>query len=635
VNYFQWVRQIGPIYPVFLRNPQTGSIVKDKNGNNIYDYGDSAEYGYARPYGANINPAGQLNNNIDRITADNIVGATFIEANIYDGFSIKGTFDVNTTFKNNVSLTTPLYGDAKSANGYVQQERIRFFSYTGAVFLTCIKKFGKLGVDFLAGAENYKKEYSYLYGFKSNIAVSDEPEFNNAVVFRDLSSYAQEYSVSGYLTRLNLTYDDKYYLSASLRRDGSSRFHPDNRWGNFGSVGLSWRVNKESFLEDATFITDLKVKGSIGSQGNDNLLYSDRVSINYIPYQDQYEVSNNNDNVSVKQTYVGNKDISWEKSLNANVGIEARLFDRWNINVEYFTKKTSDMLFYKPLALSTGIASIPVNLGEIGNAGVDFETDIDVIRDRAFTWNIGLNASYVKNTILTLPEENREKGIYSSGYTKLVEGGGIYDIYLPNFAGVDENGKNTWYIYNEDGSVKETTTVYTNAYTDVSRRKQGSAIPDLSGGLSTNFTYKNFDLSAVFSYQLGGKVYDTVYAATMQMNETGRSMHKDLLNAWTPENINTTVPRLVVGYVDANRVSDLYLTDASYLNIRNISIGYTLPQSVLQTLKIGKIRVYAVGDNLALLSKRKGLDPRQYDYGTSGYNYSPLRTISFGFNVTL
>jgi TonB-linked SusC/RagA family outer membrane protein len=632
VNYFQWVRQIGPIYPVFLRDPKTGDIVKDKNGKNIYDYGDSAEYGYSRPYGANINPAGVLDNNIDKNTSDNIVGAIFLEAQLYKGLSVKGTFDVNTTLRNNVSLTTPLYGDAKSANGYVQQERERFFSYTGSVFLTYKKNFEKLGIDFIGGTENYQKEYSYLYGFKSNLAVSDEPEFNNAVIFRELSSFTQKYSVTGYLTRLNLTYDDKYYLSASLRRDGSSRFHPDNRWGNFGSVGASWRISKESFLENATFITDLKVKGSIGSQGNDNLLYSGG-SINYIPYLDHYDVSNNNDNVSVKQVYVGNKDISWEKSLNANVGIEAQLFDRWNVNVEYFIKKTSDMLFYKPLALSTGVASIPVNLGGIRNTGIEFETDIDIIRNHSFTWNIGLNSSYIKNTILTLPEENREKGIYSSGYTKLVEGGSIYDIYLPDFAGVNENGKNTWYIYNEDGSVKEATTTYTNAYTDVSRRKQGSAIPDLSGGFSTNFTYKRFDLSAVFSYQLGGKVYDAVYAATMQMNETGRGMHADLLKAWTPENTNTTVPRLVLNYVDANRASNLYLTDASYLNIRNISIGYTIPQSALKAL--GKVRIYAIGDNLALFSKRKGLDPRQYDYGTSGYNYSPLRTVSFGFNVTL
>lgn len=635
VNYFQWTRQIAPIYPVFLRDPQTGAIIKDKNGKDRYDYGEESDLGYARPYGAPGNPAGVLEYDLNRITLDNITGAAFLDAKIYDGLSVRGSFDVNTTYKNGSYLTNPLYGDAKPNNGYVEQQNQKWFSYTGSVFLNYQKSFDKLSVDVLAGTENYKKEYGYLYGEKSNLATSTDPEFTNAVVFKDLTSYTQKYSVTGYLARLNLAYDDKYYLSASYRRDGSSRFHPDNRWGNFGSVGASWRISQEDFLKDIAFVDDLKIKGSIGSQGNDNLLYDGSSNVNYIPYLDQYEITNNNGNVSAKQTYVGNKDISWEKSLNTNIGIEGRLLNRINFNLEYFYKKTTDMLFYKPVGLSTGVASVPVNIGKIKNAGFEFEFDIDIIRGRDFTWNVGANLSKVSNEVLSLPDANKEKGIFSSGYTKIVEGGSIYDIYLPEFAGVNENGKNTWNVYNADGSFKETTTVYNSAYTEVSRRKQGSAIPDLNGGITTNFTYKGFDLSVILSYQLGGKVYDAVYAATMQMTEAGRAIHKDLLNAWTPENTNTTVPRFVLGYTDANRASDLYLADASYLNIRNISLGYSLPKTALRIFKADAIRFYATGDNLALFSKRKGLDPRQYDYGTSGYNYSPLRTISFGINVTL
>lgn len=638
VNYFQWTRQIAPIFPVFLHDPKTGAVINDKNGNAIYDYGNDSSLGYSRPYAANSNPAGVLEYDINKITADNITGATFLDAKIYDGLSLRGSFDVNTTYKNESYLTNPLYGDAQPSNGYVEQRNQRYFSYTGSVFLNYKKNFDKLVVDVLAGNENYRRETSYLYGQKSNLATSTEPVFNNAVVFKDLTSYNQRYSVTGYLARVNLSYADKYYLSASYRRDGSSRFSPDNRWGNFGSVGASWRINQENFFQGVTFINDLKIKASIGSQGNDDLLYSNGVNTNYIPYRDQFEVSNNNGNVSIKQIYVGNKDISWEKSLNANIGIEGRLFDRLNFNLEYFSKKTTDMLFYKPLPLSTGIANYPVNLGEMRNSGVEFEFDVDVVRNKDFTWNVGFNLTHVKNEVLKLPEENRAKGIFSSlsgNYTKLVEGGSIYDIYLPEFAGINENGKNTWNVYNADGSFKETTTVYNNAYNENSRRNLGTAVPDLTGGFITNFTYKGFDFAVVLSYQLGGKVYDSVYASTMQMLEPGRGMHKDLLNAWTSENTATNVPRFVYGYNDANRASSLFVTDASYLNIRNVSLGYTLPRTLLQNLKVNKVRVYAVGDNLALFSKRKGLDPRQYDYGTAGFNYSPLRTISFGINVTL
>ena len=635
VNYFQWTRNIGPIYPVYLRDPSTGAIVQDKNGKDRYDYGNVSSLGYSRPYGAMSNPAGVLDYDINEITLDNITGSTFLDAKVYDGLSVRAAFDVNTTYKNGSYLTNPLYGDGAAANGYVEKENQRYFSYTGSVFLNYKKSFDKLDVDFLAGTESYKKERSYLYGQKSNIATSFDPEFNNGVVYRELNSYSQKYSVTGYLTRLNLTYSDKYYLSLSYRRDGSSRFSPDNRWGNFASVGGSWRISQEDFFKNISFVDDLKVKGSIGSQGNDNLLYDDGSTINYIPYKDQFEVTNNDGSVSVKQTYVGNKDISWEKSINANFGIEGRLFDRLNFSIEYYNKTTKDMLFYIPVALSSGVASMPGNIGKIRNSGFEFEADVDIVRNSDFSWNLGVNAATVNNKVLTLPEANRASGIFSSGYTKIVEGGSIYDIYLPEFAGINSDGKNTWNVYNADGTFKETTTVYNNAYTATSRRKQGSAIPDLSGGITNSFAYKGIDLSFVLSYQLGGKVYDAVYASTMQMTEYGRAMHKDILKAWTTENQNTDVHRLVYGYTDASRASDLYLIDASYLNIRNISLGYTLPKSLLKTLKIDKVRVYAAGDNLALFSKRKGLDPRQYDYGTTGFNYSPLRTISFGLNVTL
>lgn len=640
INYFQWTRNIAPIYPVFLRDPNTGAIIKDQDGKDRYDYGDQGSLGYSRPYAAMSNPAGVLEYDINKITLDNITGNTFIEAEIYDGLSIRGAFDVNTTYKNESYLTNPLYGDAVSNNGYVEKYNRRWFSYTGSAFVNYNKSFGDLKIEFMAGTEHYKREYQYQYGMKRNLAVSDVVEFSNAVVTSDLTSYTQKSSTSGYLTRINLNYADKYYLSGSYRRDGSSRFHPDNRWGNFGSVGASWRINQEDFMIDNTpFINDLRLKASIGTQGNDNLLYqitSTTTYMNYIPYLDQYEVANNNDNVSIKQTYVGNKNLTWEKSLNANIGFEGRFFNLFNLNFEYFYKKTTDMLFYLPVALSTGVASYPDNIGSMRNSGIEMELDFDIIRTKDFSWNAGINFAHIRNKILSLPEENREDGIFSSvggNYTKLVEGGSVYDIYLPEFAGINENGVGTWNVY--DNNVKTgVTTTQSDAYAS-SRRKVGNALPDLSGGLNTTFTYKGFDLSMVFSYQLGGDTYDAIYASTMQMSEAGRGMHKDMLKAWTPENTNTNVAKLQFGYTQNSLASDLYLTSASYLNVRNISLGYTVPRSLTRTLQLESLRFYVVGDNLALLSKRKGFDPRQYDYGGSSFNYSPIRTISFGLNVTL
>lgn len=641
INYFQWTRHIAPIFPVFLYDPATGQRIKDNKGNDIYDYGTSSENGYKRPYGSNGNPAGVLEYDIINNTSDNITGNAFAEVNIYDGISARGAFDVNTSYKNKSQLTNPLYGDAEAVNGYVYQYNEKWFSYTGSAFLNYNKSFGKLDVSALAGTESYKKEYRYLYGQKKGLANSTDPEFNNAAVISALDSYTQTYSVTGFLGRVNLSYADKYYLSGSFRRDGSSRFHPDNRWGNFGSVGASWRINQEDFLAEASYINDLRLKASIGTQGNDNLLYSLTSTTeyqNYLPYKNQYTVSNIDDKISISQSYVGNKDITWEQSLNANIGFESRFFDRFNLGFEYFYKKTSDMLFYKPVALSTGVASYPVNFGKIRNAGIEVELDVDIIRNQEFTWNVGLNLSHIKNKVLELPEENKNSGIFSGvsgNFTKLVEGGSIYDIYLPEWAGLNNEGVSTWNVYDAKGNHTGTTTDYNSVYTDVSRKKVGNALPDLTGGFNTNLSWKGFDLSAIFSYQIGGDVYDNIYANSMQMTSYGYNFHKDILKAWTPENTNTTVPRLKYGYTFASSASDLYLTKASYLNIRNITFGYTLPRALIGKWGFESLRFYAAGDNLALFSKRKGFDPRQFDFGYSTYNYSPIRTISFGLSATL
>lgn len=634
MNFFQWTRMIAPIYPVFLRDPSTGAIINDADGKPRYDYGDASEYGYSRPYAATANPAGALNYDINETVLDNITGGTFMNINFYDDLMLRVAGDVTNTASTYTRVQNPLYGDAQSFNGRVVKTHQKTLSTTGSAFLNYNKSLDKLSIDAMAGTEVYNRQYEYFSGTKSNMATSDGADLDNAVVYESLSSYTQEYSVIGILGRVNLEWDNKYYLSGSFRRDASSRFAKDNRWGNFGSVGASWRISQMGFMDYAKKVDNLTLKASVGTQGNDGLLYSDG-SQNMKPYLDQFAVTNNNGDVSLSQTYIGNPDITWEKSLNVNAGIDARFFDRLNVGAEFFYKKTTDMLFMKPLPVSTGFASYPENLGAMQNIGVEFEFDVDIVRTRDWNFNVGINMTHVKNKVLTLPAENRESGIFSSGYTKMVEGGSLYDIYLPVFAGLNENGKATWNLYDADGNVTGVTTNNPDAYTATNRRKVGTALADLFGGVNLSASYKGFDLSTVFSYQIGGKVFDSVYQSTMQMRESGRSMHKDLLNAWTPQNTNTSVPVFELGDNQANGASDYFLTSASYFNIRNISLGYTIPKSFANKMQISSLRLYAVADNVALFSARKGLDPRQYDYGTSGFNYSPIRSISFGINLTL
>ena len=632
MNYFQWTRNIAPIFPVLLRDPKTGVVVNDDAGTPRYDYGD--ELGYARPYAGTANPAGALNYDVNKTILDNISGGAFVEVDLGKGLSARGSFDVNTTYSTYTQLQNPYYGDAKNYNGRISKDIKRTMSHTGSGFLTYKKVFGQLSLDAMAGAEAYNKNYQFMTGTKSNLATSDGLDIANAVVFENLNSYTRTYSVIGMLGRVNLSWADKYYLSGSFRRDASSHFAPENRWGNFGSVGGSWRISQESFLKDVEFIDNLQLKASVGTQGNDGLLNQGGYA-NYQPYLNQFDIANLNGEVSLKQTYLGNRDITWEKSLNSNIGLEVRFLNRINFAVEYFNKKTTDMLFQKPLPVSTGFATFPENIGSMTNTGFEMEFDVDVIRTNDWLWNIGANITRVKNEVTKLPAENKVDGIFASGYTKMVEGGSIYDLYLPEFAGVNEHGQGTWNVYNKEGEVTGVTTNQSDVYNSTSRRLVGSALPDLYGGVNTTLNWKGIDLSVVLSYQIGGDVYDAIYASTMQMKESGRGMHKDMLNAWTPENQDSSIPEFVLGNSNGSPASDNYLESASYLNIRNISIGYTLPRSFVSKLKIHSLRFYGAGDNLALFSARKGLDPRQYDYGTTGFNYSPIRSISFGLNVTL
>ena len=294
------------------------------------------------------------------------------------------------------------------------------------------------------------------------------------------------------------------------------------------------------------------------------------------------------------------------------------------------------MLYSRPVPASGGYTSYPDNIGDMVNQGVELEITGVVIRNNDFEWNISLNSTWFKNEITKLPPERMEDGI-TDGVFKLMVGKSRYEYFTREYAGVDKNGQAQWYKDVLDDNDKptgkrETTTNYASA-TDYF---QGSAIPDLYGGFGTYLKYKGIDLSFQTSYQIGGKGYDNVYALTMAGNSLGNNMHTDLRNRWTPTNTDTDVPRIQIGNANTGtgQRSSRWFTDASYLNIRNITLGYDLPKRWLKTFKIESLRVYGVADNVALFSKRQGYDPRTSWSGSQGYGLYPVtRTFSLGINL--
>ncbi len=632
VNTFSFTQSIAPIYPVYAYDAD-GKPVYNEDGSRAYDFGNG-EYG-TRAYGSNQNVVASDAANQNQVISDNLstrFGATLTFLNDFT-FQANMGYDLTNSMQNR--FQTPTFGDAKTSEGRAYKYRTRSETYTINELLTYAKDINeKHHIDVMIGHENYEYKYNYLYNAKTKFFDAYTPEFSNAINMEDMNSYSYDYAIESYLGRLNYDYADKYYISASIRRDGSSRFSKDNRWGTFWSVGGSWRISEEKFMEDVDWVKNLSLRASYGSVGNDDIYYPNTSSSNYYAYKTQYSVSNSDGAFAVSKYYQGNEDLTWETSYNLNIGVSAALFDNLlNIDFEYFNKKTEDMLYNVPQPMSSGVAYISENALTMVNKGYEFTLGVNIPMPKDMTWNWTFTGTHYTNEVTDIPENKRENGIINATYYNIREGRSVYDFYYYRYAGVNENGKATWYYDDVDeagNAILSTTTDYTQA----DKYYIGTALPDFMGGISTEFTWEGFDLSISANYQIGGEVYDAMYAGLMSAgNSAGQNWHRDILGAWTTENTNSNIP-VLDGDQNANVFSDRFLIGADYFNLRNITLGYTFPQSWLKAASISNARLYFSADNVALWSKRKGLDPRQYISGQSQANYSAIRSVSVGLSLT-
>ena len=641
-NLFFISQYMPAIYPIYLYDRETGERQYGPNGEVLYDWGEDG-----RPVAASTNAYGQLMTSKKRYVSDNITTRGYLNIDILKDlkFSANVAYDV---FNGKYDyFTTPAGGDALAVNGRGQQETTRYTALNANQLLTYAPTFGDHSLNILIGHETKSDDNYTLYGHMTNFVLQDVTDFSNAVVYQELDSSTSSYFLQGYFGRAEYSYGNKYYASASYRRDGSSRFAPENRWGSFWSVGASWNLKNESFLINVPQIDLLKIKASYGTQGNDNLGYTK-------VYEDLYSITRVDGQASLNKVFRAAPEVTWEKSNNFNVGIEAKVFDRFNLNFEYFIKETKDMIYSKPLAPSQGLpGSQLVNDMDMKNTGVEFEISADIIKTRDILWNVSLNGTHYKNVITKLPSDYPEEGKQVGSYWREV-GGSLYDYYLYEWAGVDpENGLplyNSYYkveteVNPETGESTEikvidpegdqVQTVNSTSSGEATRRKIGKTpIPDLYGGFSTYLSLYGFDLSASFAYQLGGWTLDSNYQTLMSAGDIGSNWHKDIYNRWTPENTQTDVPRVQNGSQTANETSTRFLIKSSYISLRNATIGYTIPQTVTKKIGVEKLRVFVTGDNLWYLSKRKGLEVRNSLTGSTGFVYSALRTVSAGVTVT-
>ena len=479
--------------------------------------------------------------------------------------------------------------------------------------------------DVLAGHEFYAYEYQYLSAGKTNL-VDGILELRPGTTLYNADSYTDNYRIESWLGRFNYNYDEKYYFDASFRTDGSSRFYKDNRWGKFWSVGGNWRVSKEAFMEDVEWVNNLSVKVSYGQQGNDDLG-------SYYAWQSLYDLSwSNSAQIGGMVSTLENKKVTWEKNNNFNVGFEASLFDsRLSINAEYYNKKTTDMLLSYPMATSTGFNGYNANVGDMRNSGFEFEIKGTPIKTNDFTWNISWMGSTVKNKVLKLTAESPEiiSGIYS-----IKEGQEINTFYMAKSAGVDPaTGAQLYWVYDKDENGNIINERISSDYSKAANSKYylGSRIPTLYGSLATDFSWKGFDLNILTTYSIGGKIYDSLYAGSMNNMYYNSAWNKHAMRRWQKPGDITDVPRIeVAGKYTTN---DRFLVDASYFAIKNITLGYTLPKSWLNKVNMNSVRVFASVDNLALFTHLQGMDPQYNFSGSTDYAYTPNKTWSLGVEV--
>lgn len=619
---FAAAHDMAPIYPVYIRDGN-GNIMTDSHGK-MYDYGDGKVIGIVRENYKTDNPLQSDLLDLDKNTTNafNIQGVANIDFLKDFRFTVSGSVYITEyRYSNTVN---PYYG--YNTNGYVYTSHRRYTDQNFQQLLTWNRSFGRHNADVLLGHEYTRNDYTHLSGEKNLTADYDSnKELAGALLTLDTDGYKNMYNVEGYFVRAQYDYDNKYFASASFRRDGSSRFHPDHRWGNFWSLGGAWILSKEGWFPKTRYVNMLKAKLSYGEQGNDN--------IGDFLYTDRYTIANSNGEVSYVFYSKGNPDITWETTGSLNAGIEFELFgSRLSGSFEYYNRKTSDMLMWFSVPYSLGYEGYYDNIGDIKNEGVELNLSGDIFATRDFQWTVNANLTWQRNRVTYLPDEKKTKVVdgysgYENGSFFCGEGLPLYTWYTKKYAGVDESGQSMW--YDADGNP-------TTRYDDAVYRTCGSALPDVYGGFGTSLRFKGFDLSAQFNYSIGGDKMDESYMTLMgspYSSYTGYNIHKDVLGAWSETNRSSDIPRWQYGDIYANSESDRWLTDASYLTFKNITVGYTIPDRITRKFFVSNLRVYFSCENVYYWTARKGFDPRSTMDYTDDSLYSPMRTFTGGVNI--
>ncbi|MDH6345466.1 TonB-linked SusC/RagA family outer membrane protein [Parabacteroides sp. PH5-46] len=572
----------------------------------------------------------------ETVSSDMLRSLTNLEAEVTlpYGFSAKTIFGYDYVDNKEREFWAPESVNGAALGGLGYRTNFANKTITSSSTLNYTESFDKHNVRALVGYEVEARDLLYTSMSADKYSTDKLPELVNGQP-RGVSSSTYAANIMSYLANANYDYDNKYYLSGSFRRDGSSRLGADNRWANFWSVAGAWRVSAESFLSDNPLFTDLKLRLSYGTNGNlPTGFYSNLATYSFSGgYGDESAIYWGN---------AGNTKLGWEKSKSFNVGFDWTLYDRVTLSVEYYNKQTTDLLFSVPTSIVTGFASNIQNMGELKNNGVEITINSTNIHTKDFTWSTNFNLSFMNSEITKLPGGNDV--MYGDGNMYLLrEGESMHTFNLPQWLGVNsETGLGEFYIdptLNSRDAVIEGQTVkdgnVTNAYSKAKPTVVGKALPDVMGGMTNMFKYKNFDLSFMFSFQTGASMFDyTGYFLTYSdgVRIGSFNMNKEVAgNYWTKPGDVVDHPKPIYGNpYRSDRFSSRTILSTDNIRMRDITFGYTLP---ISKRYVNNLRVYFKANNPFLIyCATDNVDP---DVDINGYRQTdtPLtKSFVFGLN---
>ena len=683
-NYYSICRNIAPIYPVHQHDPDTGEYIYDADGNKIFNTGyytdsDGNTHVVRKQY-ENRNVIWENAINQDQTAKTSVNGTAYVDLYFLKDFTftLKGNLNIRNSSRQ--VYYSPEVGTAKGL-GQARRTDYIYNKYTLQEQLRWARQFGAHDVSVLLGHENYDYTSNYYYAAKTGEIISGKTYFKNFTNTAACTSYSTYYRTESYLSRVRYNYQNTYNLEASFRRDGSSRFSQSARWGNFWSIGANWMISHEDFMRDVDWVNSLKLRADYGEVGNDK-------GASYYGYMSLYTLSQNDGDGAYYFSQRGNEDLQWETGQSWGVAIEAKLFKRWDLNIEYFDKRNKNLVFdvYQPLSAGGTSTSalesvITKNIGTIANRGVEIETNIDIIKSRKFKFSLGANLTLLKNTVLSLPEQDKDGISTFSGRQRIQEGRPLYSWYLYQWVGVDQMDGRSLYKFNDDdycitdnaastGEVLFGTPYYNSdnvitnilstsnyriingepyvtSYTYAKKDYSGNAHPWAYGSFSPTFKYKNWTLSTLITYSLGGKVLDQVYYYLRSAGSSSmHNLHVDCLKAWTevpdgmtedsPDRIDPNGVFRFTSYITSNSGyfgSTQWLKDMSYCIIKNAKLSYSLPKKIYKQLGMKGVTASITAENIATFSALKGMNPQQSFTGFHTNTLIAPRIITFDLGL--